>query len=81
MPATVGLVGLLNPVTGVLLGSLVAGDALTSRQSVGLALVLVGVLIGQPMTARIVDRRLFNRDRPARLWRTVRPADAVRRAP
>jgi probable blue pigment (indigoidine) exporter len=54
---TVGLVGLLNPVTGVLLGSLAAGDALTARQSVGLALVLVGVLIGQPVTARLAGGR------------------------
>jgi probable blue pigment (indigoidine) exporter len=78
---TVGLVGLLNPVTGVLLGSLAAGDALTSRQSVGLALVLVGVLIGQPITARLVDRRLVNRDRPARLRGTAPPPGAFRRAP
>jgi probable blue pigment (indigoidine) exporter len=78
---TVGLVGLLNPVTGVLLGSLAAGDALTSRQSVGLALVVVGVLIGQPITARLVDGRLVNRDRPTRLWGTARPANAFRRTP
>jgi probable blue pigment (indigoidine) exporter len=73
---TVGVVGLLNPVTGVLLGSLAAGDALTSRQSVGLALVLVGVLIGQPITARLLDGHLVNRDRPARLWGTTPPAGA-----
>ncbi|MFJ3925309.1 DMT family transporter [Streptomyces sp. NPDC090022] len=46
--ATVGLVGLLNPVTGVLLGVLVAGDTLTSRQVAGLAMVLLGVLAGRP---------------------------------
>ena len=73
---TVGLVGLLNPVTGVLLGSLAAGDAVTSRQSVGLALVLVGVLIGQPIIARLVDRRPVNRNRHARLSRTARSASA-----
>jgi probable blue pigment (indigoidine) exporter len=73
---TVGVVGLLNPVTGVLLGSLAAGDTLTSRQSVGLALVLVGVLIGQPITARLLDGHLVNRDRPARLWGTTPPAGA-----
>jgi probable blue pigment (indigoidine) exporter len=78
---TVGLVGLLNPVTGVLLGSVVAGDALTSRQSVGLALVLVGVLIGQPITARLVDGRLVKRDRRARLRGTAQPTDAFRRTP
>jgi probable blue pigment (indigoidine) exporter len=32
---TVGLVGLLNPVTGVLLGTIVAGEALGARQAVG----------------------------------------------
>ncbi|MFI8320089.1 DMT family transporter [Streptomyces sp. NPDC085529] len=52
--ATVGLLGLLNPVTGVLLGVLVAGEALTLRQSAGLALVLCGVLLGRPARA---DRR------------------------
>jgi len=46
-PAVVGLVGLLNPVTGVALGALVAGEALTSRQLVGLAIVLVGIGVGQ----------------------------------
>jgi probable blue pigment (indigoidine) exporter len=46
--ATVGLVGLLNPVTGVLLGTLVAGEVLTLRQCAGLALVLAGILLGRP---------------------------------
>lgn len=44
---TVGLVGLLNPVTGVLLGTAVAGEALTTAQLGGIALVLAGVLAGQ----------------------------------
>jgi probable blue pigment (indigoidine) exporter len=39
----VGLVGLLNPVAGVLLGVLVAGDVLGPRQWAGLGLVLVGI--------------------------------------
>ncbi|MEI5585508.1 MULTISPECIES: DMT family transporter [unclassified Agromyces] len=57
LPAgTVGLIGLLNPVTGVLLGVLIAGEALGAWQSVGLALVLVGVLLGQPVAARILAR-------------------------
>ncbi|MFF3438586.1 EamA family transporter [Streptosporangium sp. NPDC002721] len=51
--ATVGLVGLLNPVTGVLLGTTVAGEALTARQLCGLALVLFGILLGQPAAARL----------------------------
>jgi probable blue pigment (indigoidine) exporter len=47
---TVGLVGLLNPVTGVLLGTAVAGEALGVRQLCGLALVLVGILVPQRWT-------------------------------
>ncbi|MFF2325108.1 MULTISPECIES: DMT family transporter [unclassified Streptomyces] len=50
--ATVGLVGLLNPVTGVLLGTLVAGEPLTLRQLCGLLLVLAGILLGQPVSRR-----------------------------
>ncbi|MEU6546262.1 EamA family transporter [Streptomyces sp. NPDC046859] len=45
---TVGLIGLLNPVTGVLLGVAVAGEALTLQQCAGLALVLLGVALGRP---------------------------------
>ncbi|WP_324788319.1 EamA family transporter [Streptomyces sp. H51] len=52
LPAgTVGLIGLLNPVTGVLLGIAVAGEALTVQQSCGLALVLAGVVLGRPARA------------------------------
>lgn len=46
--ATVGLTGLLNPVTGVLLGVLFASEALTVRQLCGLGLVLTGVALGRP---------------------------------
>ena len=42
--ATVGVVGLLNPVTGVLLGAAVLGERLTVAQVGGIALVLVGIL-------------------------------------
>ncbi|XUL94369.1 EamA family transporter [Streptomyces galilaeus] len=45
---TVGLIGLLNPVTGVMLGTAVAGEVLTVRQLCGLALVLAGVVLGRP---------------------------------
>ncbi|MEY2230740.1 EamA family transporter [Streptomyces sp. BF23-19] len=49
LPAgTVGLLGLLNPVTGVLLGTAVAGEVLTGRQLCGLALALSGVALGRP---------------------------------
>ncbi|HTI24870.1 MAG TPA: EamA family transporter [Kutzneria sp.] len=57
LPAgTVGLIGLLNPVTGVLLGTLVAGDGLTGQQVAGIALVLVGLLLGQPVVKRVLRR-------------------------
>ncbi|BFO18088.1 EamA family transporter [Streptomyces sp. KM77-8] len=48
---TVGLIGLLNPVTGVLLGTAVAGEVLTVQQLGGLALVLGGVVLGRPRRA------------------------------
>ncbi|MER5949439.1 EamA family transporter [Streptomyces sp. NPDC001904] len=52
LPAgTVGLIGLLNPVTGVLCGVLIAGEELTGRQLLGLALVLTGVILGRPARA------------------------------
>ncbi|CCH31104.1 putative membrane protein [Saccharothrix espanaensis DSM 44229] len=54
---TVGLIGLLNPVTGVVLGMAVAGEPLTARQGFGLALVLVGVLLGQPAARRLSRAR------------------------
>ncbi|WOX15267.1 EamA family transporter [Streptomyces sp. N50] len=58
---TVGLIGLLNPVTGVLLGTAVAGDVLTVQQLCGLALVLFGVVLGRPARA---GRRGGSRIRP-----------------
>lgn len=51
---TVGLVGLLNPVTGVLLGTALAGDVLTARQLAGIALVLGGIVVGQRSPQRSV---------------------------
>ena len=49
LPAgTVGLVGLLNPVTGILLGVLLGGEQLTGRQVLGIALVHGGIVIGRP---------------------------------
>lgn len=58
---TVGLIGLLNPVTGVLLGTLVAGDTLTARQGAGLVLVFLGVVLGQPGVTRAVRARRARR--------------------
>lgn len=57
LPAgTVGLIGLLNPVTGVLLGTAVAGEGLTGQQVCGLVLVTVGMLLGQPVLMRLAGR-------------------------
>ncbi|MGW9437046.1 DMT family transporter [Streptomyces sp. NPDC055607] len=56
LPAgTVGLVGLLNPVTGVLLGVVIAGEALTPQQVVGVVLVLSGVVLGRPASPAPCD--------------------------
>lgn len=58
LPAgTVGLIGLLNPVTGVVLGVLLAGEVLGGWQVAGLALVLAGILLGQPAAARVAARK------------------------
>ncbi|MFD8723665.1 EamA family transporter [Streptomyces sp. NPDC059629] len=76
LPAgTVGLIGLLNPLTGVLLGTVVAGEVLTGRQLLGLLLVLAGVTLGRPARA---GRR---GQRPEVLRRsTPRPASGRRPA-
>lgn len=44
---SVGLIGLLNPVTGVLLGVLVASERLAPLQVLGAVLVLGGITLGQ----------------------------------
>lgn len=44
---TVGVVGLLNPVTGVALGTLVAGELFGLQEAIGTALILVGVFLGR----------------------------------
>jgi probable blue pigment (indigoidine) exporter len=51
--ATVGLIGLLNPVAGVLLGTLVAGEPLSLQRAAGITLVAAGILLGQPIAARL----------------------------
>lgn len=64
----VSLVGLLNPLTGTLLGVAVAGEAFGAPQALGGLLVVVGVLAGQrgllaPVAARV--RRLVAPVTPA----------------
>ncbi len=59
LPAgAVSLVGLLNPVAGTVIGIALAGETFGGSQAVGLLLVLVGILAGQPaVTARLRRRR------------------------
>lgn len=57
MPAgAVGLIGLLNPVVGTLLGVVVAGELFGPTQALGMALVLGGVVAGQPVVTDAVAR-------------------------
>lgn len=58
----VGLLGLLNPVTGVLLGVLLGGELLTGWQWFGIAVVLAGVTIGQTVARRRRDYLSAPRD-------------------
>lgn len=44
--SVVGIVGLLNPVTGVVLGVFLAGEPFGPAQVAGLAMVIVGVVLG-----------------------------------
>lgn len=53
---TVGLIGLLNPVTGVVLGTVVAGELLSVRQVLGVLVILAAVMLGQPGSTRAVER-------------------------
>ncbi|WP_309134771.1 DMT family transporter [Cellulomonas sp.] len=58
LPAgAVGLVGLLNPLTGVAVGLLLGGEHLTPLQVAGIVAVLAGVVVGQPAAARVLARR------------------------
>ncbi|WP_419992980.1 DMT family transporter [Streptomyces boninensis] len=62
LPAsTVGLIGLLNPVTGVLLGTLLAAETLSPVQLLGLALALAGVALGRPGAGAGRRRPAFRR--------------------
>jgi len=44
---TVGMLGLLNPITGVLVGLLLASESLTAAQTTGIALVLASIVLSQ----------------------------------
>ncbi|UUX59904.1 EamA family transporter [Glutamicibacter halophytocola] len=58
---TVGLLGLLNPVAGVILGTLLAAESLGIQSLGGMALVLSGVLLG--LLANRAQPRISLRDR------------------
>lgn len=45
-PGAVGVIGLLNPVAGVVLGVAIAGEAFGAPQVVGVGLVLAGIVLG-----------------------------------
>ncbi len=65
MPAgAVALVGLINPVVGTLLGIVIAAEVFGAAQALGVALVLAGVLGGQPAVAQAV-RRWRTKDTPS----------------
>ncbi|AMB59462.1 EamA family transporter [Microterricola viridarii] len=49
---TVGLIGLLNPVTGVLLGLALAGEAFSLQQILGVLITLTGIVLGQRTGSR-----------------------------
>jgi probable blue pigment (indigoidine) exporter len=77
LPATtVGVVGLLNPVTGVLLGALVAHETFTIEQVGGITLVLVAILA----TTQARTRRLPVQPEPDLLPVPVQDAPAGARA-
>jgi drug/metabolite transporter (DMT)-like permease len=71
-PGVVGVVGLLNPVTGVALGVLVAGEAFGVPQALGVALVLAGIALGAlpPQGAGSWERRGGREMRTNREMRT-----------
>ncbi|UYN83749.1 MAG: EamA family transporter [Microcella sp.] len=52
----VGLIGLLNPVAGVALGVIVAAEAFSGAQVAGMAIVVAGILLGQPAVRHTVSR-------------------------
>ncbi len=72
LPAsTVGLIGLLNPVTGVILGTVLAAEVLGARQALGIALVLTGIMVGQRQT--LPRFRTAGRHDPSRERNTPHP--------
>jgi probable blue pigment (indigoidine) exporter len=79
LPAgTVGLIGLLNPVTGVVLGTIVAGEVLTPRQLLGLGIVLAGIAASR---LRLPGRQSPRDSRKPRVGaKNVEPVTAVEKS-
>ena len=77
LPAgSVGLIGLLNPVTGVLLGVLLAGEPFGILQLAGVALVLIGVTLGHHSTRRnaeVATSADVSREKPAEVATSGNP--------
>ena len=68
MPAaSVSLIGLLNPVSGTVLGVALAHEVFGPVQAIGMLLVLVGVLLGQQPVQRAVGQLLRWERAPARV--------------
>ena len=61
-PGVVGVVGLLNPVTGVVLGVALAGEAFGMPQIAGVALVLAGIVLGVARPRRAAGKGLGVRE-------------------
>jgi len=76
--AAVSLVGLLNPVTGTVVGVALAGEAFTATSALGTVLVLGGIVLGQPAVLDALGgrvRRAGSADGPEP------PAGGVQRVP
>jgi probable blue pigment (indigoidine) exporter len=69
--ATVGLVGLLNPVTGVLLGTTLSGEVLTLKQLLGLTLVLAGITLARPRQETTIASEAADPSEDLRVCRTT----------
>jgi probable blue pigment (indigoidine) exporter len=74
--AAVSLVGLLNPVSGTLIGIALAGEAFGLTQAVGMLLVLGGIVAGQPALTSRLRLRASSADRHPDLVR-LQPAVGV----
>lgn len=80
-PADLSLIGLANPLTGVLLGAGLAGERLDARQLVGAGLLLTGVVLGQERRRRATAGPGTDRPDGAAQPCATRPGPVVVQAP